>query len=955
MKKLPKFPPTETQAEIIENFKQGSNQVVIAVPGAGKTTLALLLASSLPPGSDNLLLITFSKRLRDETKTKADELGLSNMDVRTFHSIGCHYYNPNTRGDLDLSEICSKNMPPCNPLPVDVNCVILDEAQDMCKEQFLFLYKFFQDLYCEKLHAENENQEMEMGRENVKTRLIVMGDGNQCIFPYKGADPRYLTKAEELWINHSLFREMKEGYAIPPPFQHVSMNGSNRLPGPLVEFLNFNEMCTQNQKKPLVSLKSQRLAASFDCGDTEVTEIATKKEKTVQYWRMKKLDMITRILARITHIIQNNEGTPGDFFIICPSLRKNFVAKEILNDLTLSGYPCFFPNQDESDKTDDQVLLNKICFLTGHSSKGRERRFCFLLGFDSSYYQFMDREAPPSICTNLLYVACTRSTEELVVCEFYTENQTTYYQNRPQEMKYPLPFLKMTSMGMLTGEYSDFLTYFGEGNMNEEKGVVEKIEEQREERGLVKMNATDLVNFLPTVVLEKLSNRMENWWKVLEPSHREITIPSVIMCGGGAAGGDVEGAIGTQEEVSDLNGLAIPCIFMSKYFRDTPGYLYERLADRMESLEEKKKNGKHFKLLAKKMRLLPRDGMWQWSDYLLYFNLEQAFTNQVFHRLRQITEYDWLSSETVQKLVDIFEGVLGEEIADSRRKGIRPFLEYDLFSSFSVIPKKEDSGDMAGDVSGRVGGAIDNIPTAPIAIPCAAIRVRPESVELVGSLDSVASSMRSYMGASIFGSSSEDTWEEIPDTPLDTELDELQAKERAQRKSLFFQDALTGALKKMVEESPEYLAMDLVLQGKRRWYEGRSFMFSGALDIVTHRSVWEMKCTSMLSKEHQLQLLLYAWFWKGLEELYEKSPESFSDKERKYINAPLGGGIGGAGCGKEFHLFNVKTREHLQLCSEVGFQELTEFVALWVDGKNNSVALSIHLSDAEFLGILDEV
>ena len=277
MKKLPKFPPTETQAEIIENFKQSQNQVVIAVPGAGKTTLAILLASSLPPGSDNVLLITFSKRLRDETKTKADELGLSNMDVRTFHSIGCHYYNPNTRGDLDLLEICSKNTPPCNPLPIDVNCVILDEAQDMCKEQFLFLYKFFQDLYCEKKQAgDDENSDTDM-----KTRLIVMGDGNQCIFPYKGADPRFLSKAEELWQTHCLFREMKEGFAVPPAFQHVSMNGTNRLPGPLVEFLNFNEMCTQNQKKPLVSLKSQRLA-----GGT--------KEKTVQYWRMKKLDMIIR-------------------------------------------------------------------------------------------------------------------------------------------------------------------------------------------------------------------------------------------------------------------------------------------------------------------------------------------------------------------------------------------------------------------------------------------------------------------------------------------------------------------------------------------------------------------------------------------------------------------------------------------------------------------------------------
>ena len=101
----------------------------------------------------------------------------------------------------------------------------------------------------------------------------------------------------------------------------------------------------------------------------------------------------------------------------------------------------------------------------------------------------------------------------------------------------------------------------------------------------------------------------------------------------------------------------------------------------------------------------------------------------------------------------------------------------------------------------------------------------------------------------------------------------------------------------------------------------------------------------MLSKEHQLQLLLYAWFWKGLGLLYQKSPESFSDKERKYLS--LGQ--------KEFHLFNVKTSEHLRLSGDLEFKELTEFVALWIDGKNNSVALSVHLSDAEFMRILDEI
>jgi hypothetical protein len=911
------FPPTGTQAEILENFKRGENQVVSAVPGAGKTTLAILLAM-IPDIS--VLLITFSKRLRDETKARADGLGLEDMDVRTFHSVGCYYYSPTTRSDLDLMDIYSSDDEPCRTLPTQLDCVILDESQDMCREQFLFCYKFFMDIYREK-QLTSSLLSPENARVSTKTRLIVMGDVNQCIFPYKGADPRYLSMAEELWKNHCLFRDMSPGFmgGAPPAFRHVSMNGSNRLTGPMVQFLNFNGMCV-NSEAPLVSLKSQRLVESG----------TGAMEKKVQYWRMKKADMITRIIWKIHKILNSGEGKPGDIFILCPTIHKNFIAKEILNELTLIGYPCFYPNQDDSDKTDDQVLLNKICFLTAHSSKGRERRFCFLLGFDSSYYQFMDRDAFPGECTNLLYVGCTRATEELILCEFYINNNDAYYENRPQEHRFPLPFLKMTSEGMLTDEYSEFLSYFGEGCMTDEIGAVERIMEQREERGVVKMNATDMVNFLPTVVLDKLNRRMRDWWVVVEPASREISIPSVVICEGSGPG-KVESSDtgGIQEDVSDLNGLAIPSIFMSKYFRDTPGYLYERLADRLEAMEEKKKNGKHVKMLVKKMRQLPRE-LWQWDDYLRYFAMEQALSNQVFHRLRQISDYNWLEPETVQSLMDIFEEVLGEEMVDSRRKGIRPFLEYDLFSSFSSSSSSEKKRERGGSelAGGSSGSGV------------------MESGLVVGSLDS-AGSMRSFMG-SVMSSSSEE-WEE-KEVEMEIPIGNLESKEMT--KSEFFQNALLEALKKYVEESDEYLQMSLEKRRKRRWYEERTIVFSGALDLVTHRSVWEMKCTSMLSKEHQLQLLLYAWFWKGLEEFYQKSPESFSDRERKYV-APIKGETGSGR--KDFHLFNVKTREHLMLKEELSFAELTEFVAMWVDGKNNSVALSIHLSDSDFLQILEEV
>jgi hypothetical protein len=958
------FPPTETQSEIIENYLQGHNQIVTAVPGAGKTTLALLIAN-VP--KQRILVITFSKRLSDETQSKAMDLGLTGMEVRTFHSLGCHYYSPTTRCDLDLLEIYDSDGEPCRELPTQVDCVILDEVQDMCREQFLFCYKFLMDIYRQKQLESSCRQLLPSSPSSQdhdrRTRLIIMGDVNQCIFPYKGADPRYLSRSEELWNNHCLFREMTPGRnAGPPPaFRHVSMNGTNRLTGPMVQFLNFNQMCVNPEAPPLVSLKSQRLtaaAAQFESGSGgDGSGEKGAMEKKVQYWRLSRSDMIFRILKKIQTLLRNGEGKPGDIFIICPSIHKNFIAKEILNELTELGYPCFYPNQDDSDKTHDQVLLNKICFLTGHSSKGRERRFCFLLGFDSSYYQFMDRDAQPSICTNLLYVACTRATEELILCEFYVDNQSPYYQNRPQENRYPLPFLKMTSMGMLTNEYSDFLSYFGEGNMNDEKGAVEKIMEQREERGPIKLHATDMVNFLSTSTLEILNARMKHWWIQLESAHPEINITPVISCGV-KAGGKKEESI--QEDVSDLNGLAIPSIFLSRYFRDTPGYLYERLADRIEALEEKRKNSKHVKMLVKLLRQLPREGVWQWDDYLKYFAMEQAFGNQVFHRIRQITDYDWLEADTVQNLMEIFEKVLGEEMVESRRKGIRPFLEYDLFSSFSFSEKKrggslgsEDAGGGAeGDMELLVGGS-RNIPITPshssLFFPGDGTG---GEVVAAGSLES-RGSVRSYMG-SVLSSSSDEVWEEKEVEVVVPEGGFFAQSSTAPppTKSEYFHDSLLRALKRLVEESEEYQAMSPELQARRRWYDGRQFVFSGSLDLVTYRAVWEMKCTSMLSKEHQLQLLLYAWFWKGLEDFYQKSPESFSDRERKYV-APL---RGDASSGKkEFHLFNVKTREHLQLKNEVGFEELTELVALWVDGKYNSSALSVHLSDSEFLRILEEV
>lgn len=60
--------PSEEQKAIIENLKNQYNITVEAVAGSGKTTTCLLIAKSFK--EKEVLILTYNKRLADETKEK---------------------------------------------------------------------------------------------------------------------------------------------------------------------------------------------------------------------------------------------------------------------------------------------------------------------------------------------------------------------------------------------------------------------------------------------------------------------------------------------------------------------------------------------------------------------------------------------------------------------------------------------------------------------------------------------------------------------------------------------------------------------------------------------------------------------------------------------------------------------------------------------------------------------
>ena len=81
------------------------------------------------------------------------------------------------------------------------------------------------------------------------------------------------------------------------------------------------------------------------------------------------------------------------------------------------------------------------------------------------------------------------------------------------------------------------------------------------------------------------------------------------------------------------------------------------------------------------------------------------------------------------------------------------------------------------------------------------------------------------------------------------------------------------------------------------------YRFTARTDFITENAIWEWKCTSKLTTEHKIQLVLYAWIWK----MVYKTP-------------------------KRFFLFNIKTGELFELISDE-IEDMTKIVVEIIKGK----------------------
>jgi hypothetical protein len=88
------------------------------------------------------------------------------------------------------------------------------------------------------------------------------------------------------------------------------------------------------------------------------------------------------------------------------------------------------------------------------------------------------------------------------------------------------------------------------------------------------------------------------------------------------------------------------------------------------------------------------------------------------------------------------------------------------------------------------------------------------------------------------------------------------------------------------------------------------FRFTARTDLITETTIWEMKCTSKISIDHMLQVVIYAWLWRMRN---SSSSDNASSDEKKV------------------KIFNIKTNELLHL--DASMDDLNSIMLVLLKGK----------------------
>ena len=344
---------------------------------------------------------------------------------------------------------------------------------------------------------------------------------------------------------------------------------------------------------------------------------AIKDGAKVKYMRYNIFNDSKKIAKIIINLMTDTNLKPEDVFVLAGSIKSDKTPiRKLENELSSLGLPIYYPTSDEQ-KIDESLIKGKVVFSNFHQSKGRERKLVIIYGFDASYFEFYARDVDPNICPETLYVATTRAKEYLVLLEHYSKG--------------PLPFLKKSYNQMKKLDYIQFTDHDFKPNINKPELKNNTINNTTV-TDIIKYLQEDNINILTLLVNKMFKNEVEE--------EISLNIPSKIKI-----------KEDTFEEVSDINGIVLPAIH--EYQQRGTCRILENVHAEYNNLVDSREH----QFLQKAYKQIKEE--LEYSKDFVYLGLMYvSLTEKIYHKINQITRYDWLKSKEVENCLEILQKYL---------------------------------------------------------------------------------------------------------------------------------------------------------------------------------------------------------------------------------------------------------------------------------------------------------
>lgn len=308
------------QISVIQYIQSGENVKVIAYPGCGKTTIALLAAHSSPPKT--FLLLTYNRKLCDETNENIERWNLGNIVCLTYHAFAGRFVRPRVivNNDTKLLNLVNEiEIEHCRVVHAPFDCIILDETQDMSEVYYRML--------CAMLKPQSY-------------QLMILGDPRQQVYDFLGADTKYLLHCEEYF----------RSFASSETWNAAALTISFRMTPNICDFVNA-------------------------VWGIQVMSGNREKNPHVEYWY--GYPFSDKIVKRIESVIEKHGEQNVAIISPCNAGRegKNDPTTHIINMLTASYN--FHLNHESCSHE------NKVRVWTREGSKGSTIPVVIVMGFDA--------------------------------------------------------------------------------------------------------------------------------------------------------------------------------------------------------------------------------------------------------------------------------------------------------------------------------------------------------------------------------------------------------------------------------------------------------------------------------------------------------------------------------------------------------------------------------------------